>query len=797
MKSLYIALALIVLGGCATLAAFDFEERFGPAEVQERVVSELPEDNIDYWLDVKPVVEQRCVVCHACFDAPCQLKMTAVEGIDRGASKEKVYNAARIKHAPLTRLFEDAQNTQQWRDKGFFPVLNEHGNSLEANKQTSLMYQLLELKEANPQPTSGVLPDDFSFGYDRSEVCATPEQMALYTKDRPLWGMPYALPGLANAEQATLKIWLEQGAKYTAREPLDQAYLNKIETWEKFLNGPARKQQLVNRYIYEHLFLANIYFSELDGPSSSKQVRPKYFRLVRSSTPPGQEVEIIATRRPYDDPDVPRVYYRLVEYLETIVTKTHLPYAFNKERLARYNELFYDTNYEVRFLPDYTEKVAANPFKAFEQLPMASRYKFMLDEAQYIIMNFIKGPVCRGQVAVNVIRDHFWVFFMNPDLPINGKLEQYVDIKSDELELPSAKEDIFMPLTNWARYAEKAKVAAQSKEEFMLNNFVSKGQEGLKVDLNLIWDGKTADGDYNQNAALTIFRHFDNASVHKGMLGKAPQTAWVIDYPLLEQIYYLLVAGYDVYGNVGHQLLSRLYMDFLRMDGENLFLDFLPETARDEALKDWYKDADEEVLKYFADSRYYERVGTSVEFSTDDPKTEMYKKLAEYLGRSVSVRHDLRNNHNDKVVEAMQRLSSFSGEGVSLLGELTIIEVQNKLGRSHYMSLIKNNAHKNITSMFAEESELVPGKHGVTVLTGITGSYPNTFMMVKDENVDAFVDQVLALNSEQDYAALMDKYGMRRSNPTFWDYSDRIHAFISEGNSVEAGYLDYNRLENR
>ena len=52
----------------------------------------------------------------------------------------------------------------------------------------------------------------------------------------------------------------------------------------------------------------------------------------------------------------------------------------------------------------------------------------------------------------------------------------------------------------------------------------------------------------------TIFRHFDSASVVKGLVGEPPKTAWVIGYPLLERIYYLLVAGYDVWGNTPHQL---------------------------------------------------------------------------------------------------------------------------------------------------------------------------------------------------------------------------------------------------
>ncbi len=64
------------------------------------------------------------------------------------------------------------------------------------------------------------------------------------------------------------------------------------------------------------------------------------------------------------------------------------------------------------------------------------------------------------------------------------------------------------------------------------------------------------------------------------MSASTPKTAWVIDYSLLERIHYLLVAGFDVFGNVAHQLETRLYMDFLRMEGEQNFLFFLPPDER-------------------------------------------------------------------------------------------------------------------------------------------------------------------------------------------------------------------------
>ena len=41
-------------------------------------------------------------------------------------------------------------------------------------------------------------------------------------------------------------------------------------------------------------------------------------------------------------------------------------------------------------------------------------YRHLLDDAQYFTMTFIRGPVCRGQVAVDVIEDHFFVSYLDP-----------------------------------------------------------------------------------------------------------------------------------------------------------------------------------------------------------------------------------------------------------------------------------------------------------------------------------------------------------------------------------------------
>jgi Fatty acid cis/trans isomerase (CTI) len=780
-KHTLISLFILILSGCATFSAINFESLYGPSQPRERVVAKLEADQIDYWREVKPILEKRCVVCHGCYDAPCQAKLSSIEGIERGASAENVY-ATRLRPGELTRLHEDAHSVDEWRDKAFFPVLNEHVNEPEANRQASLIYQLLELKEAHPLPQTDILPDDFTLGLNREETCAKIEDVQHFANKHPLWGMPYALPGLESEEQDVLKSWVEQGAIYTPRPPLDSAYVSLIEEWESFLNRDSLKGQLVSRYIYEHLFLGHLFFDE---------IKPiKYFKLVRSASPPGQPVERISTRRPYDDPDVDRVYYRFVEKKESIVVKTHMPYVLNNDRMKRWQQLFFAVPYEVTSLPDYQPHVSANPFDSFQQLPVDSRYRFMLDEAHYIIQGFIKGPVCRGQVALNVIKDHFWIFFANPERgqDKNKALSEFLIDHKQQLEMPTAKGDIYLPLTNWQIYAKKERELLAARDAFLTENLdASKG-----ITLDLIWDG---DG-HNDNAALTVFRHFDSASVHKGMVGPAPQTAWLIGYTLLERIHYLLVAGYDVYGNVGHELLTRIYMDFLRMEGESNFLQLLPETARNHERERWYRGADAELKAYLTNPSFEQKSIPAIPYQTQDEKQELFTFIGKKLKPVLSTQLELATLNNPVLEKQLARLATFSGANTALLPETMFVAINNS-GKQQPVTIIHNTAHLSITSMFEEHKELIPEEDTITVANGFVGSYPNVLVRIDQSELGEFVDKVMALKTQADYAQLLNRFGVRRTSPEFWAHVDKINETSKRDNPIEAGIFDFNRLENR
>src|ERR1700679_2965196 len=62
-----------------------------------------------------------------------------------------------------------------------------------------------------------------------------------------------------------------------------------------------------------------------------------------------------------------------------------------------------------------------------------------------------------------------------------------------------------------------------------------------------------------------------------------------MDYPIFERMYYDLVAGFDIYGNVAHHVATRIYMNLLRIESEGQLLRFLPTSERARIHARWYR----------------------------------------------------------------------------------------------------------------------------------------------------------------------------------------------------------------
>ena len=740
-----------------------------------------PAAAISYTRDIQPIFTEKCVACHACYDSACQLNLGSAEGAARGASKVPVYDGERSQAAPTTRLFYDAFGKQAWQQKGFYSVLDAQGS------QAALMARMLELGHNAPLQPNAKLPEEIVLGLNRENMCATPGEFNAYAGAHPKEGMPLAVTGLTDQQYQTLQRWLasgapidEQGLAPSAREALQ------VQQWENLFNQPGARESLVARWLYEHLFLAHIYFE--NGEAGH------FFQWVRSRTPSGQPIDLIATRRPNDDPGT-QVYYRLWPVQGVIVHKTHITYPFSAAKMARIKDLFYSGDWQVSALPGYGPGRRANPFETFEAIPAKARYQFMLDNAEYFVRTFIRGPVCRGQIATDVIRDNFWTLFQDPDHDLYITDARYRGQATPLLAMPGQNDDVGSVLSLWLEYRDK-----RNQYEALRRDSYA---ELPAPSWSTLWAG-------NDNALLSIFRHFDSASVNKGLIGEVPQTLWLFDYPLLERTYYQLVVNFDVFGNVSHQAQTRLYFDLIRNGAEQNFLRLMPADSRDAFMDDWYQNSGK--IKLWLD---YEAIDddtpTALHLDKKDPKRDFANQLLARYG-DLNASPDPINRcggafcSRDGIDPALQdaeqalsRLTSRPAAGLKVIDQLpeaTMLRVETASGKRVVYSLLRNRAHSNVAFLLGEAYRYQPGLDTLTLYPGVLSSYPNFMFNIPAQEVPEFVAEMERAKDANRFEKIVDRWGVRRSHPLFWQYFHDLSQYIRETTPVEEGVLDMNRYEN-
>ena len=761
------------------------------APIPEPVKVQSSTGKIDFINDVKPILDKRCVTCHSCYNSPCQAKMSSFEGIDRGGSKLLVYDAMRLKAQNPTRLFVDAKNTKEWRKKGFFSLTQKFDANTSYND--SIMIHMLYDKKIHPAVVGSYQPESDELICPRNK-----EEMGEYLEDKPNHGMPYGFPAIKDKEYNTLSQWLAQGAK--GPTPTQQTKLTtpsknaqtEIDKWESFLNKKDPKHSVTARYLYEHLFLAHWYFPHAKG---------EFFELVRSKTPSPKPIDVIASIRPFDNPKVDKFYYRLQKIHSTIVHKTHMVIKFDDKKLLHIKELFIKPKWTQQpHYINYETKLSANPFIAYYQIPIKSRYQFLLDNSHYIVMTFIRGPVCRGQMALNVIHDHFWVMFKDPDYDISVSNEGFILSQAENLSMPIETSSQSVLETFSDDYREKYEKYFYEKEH-MYANLYPNGQ-GIES----IWKGNKPE----DAPILTVYRHFDSASVHKGVIGELPRTAWVIDYPQFERIYYALVAGYDVFGNISHQTNIRRYMDFLRLEGELNFLSYMPKEKRLPMLKSWYIGdddvQDQETLPNLSRN-------TQINYQTKFPKGEFIEKVVNsHILKSTNIKFDDINYVSEykskpkmptsfkNIQDIKDAAKALTAPGTGFLKHVTDNDVNTMFVRiimpdktSIVTTIVVNRWHDNVNSLFGEDDRLNPAKDTIDFISGYVGSYPNSFAVVSYTDLPDFFDIIKNFDaSEKDQKRFL-KYFIPRSSNKFWQTYDWFQNDFNTKEPITSGLFDLNR----
>ena len=129
--------------------------------------------------------------------------------------------------------------------------------------------------------------------------------------------------------------------------------------------------------------------------------------------------------------------------------------------------------------------------------------------------------------------------------------------------------------------------------------------------------------------------------------------------------------------------------------------------------------------------------------------------------------------------------------------ETSFLEVRDGAHDPVYFTILRDSAHTNVAQLFGEDKRRRPEEDQLTVLRGFVGAYPNALFSVERTELASFVESVCKLEGEPGYAALRSQFGVRRTNPAFWELSDRLHEASRAYTPLTAGLFDYNRLADR
>ena len=218
------------------------------------------------------------------------------------------------------------------------------------------------------------------------------------------------------------------------------------------------------------------------------------------------------------------------------------------------------------------------------------------------------------------------------------------------------------------------------------------------------------------------------------------------------------MAGYDVYGNLTHNLNTRLYMDFLRMEGEANFISFLPASARADALSRWYRDATKESLDHMRALVADPEVESAIPYRGADSEQELLAMLGNHLRPVLDTRLSLANVTDADLREQLERLAALRGESLGLLPELSYLVIRDSHGAMLYFTLVKDTGHRNVTHLLLEQNELAPEDNALTVVPGLIGAYLNAFFRLEESELPEFVQAVSSRKSEDDYRHLSDRF---------------------------------------
>ena len=747
-------------------------------------VAQAPAASASYLEDIQPIFNNRCISCHGCLGSPCNVKLSSFAGLDRGGFPKNPYSV-HFEDYPRTDM-DVVSTTEAWRKRGFYPVV-ERGGDGSQNLAGSMLASLVSSGLQHNQPgfsRKALMP---SYKHRYKHTCpSTAQDMDALLKEHPEQGMPYGLPALNEAHVDTIKAWIKAGSPGPTQQELADA--RKVDNpqivaeWEAFFNAPDDRSQLVSRYIFDHVYLSSLVLEESSG-DIFKLVRSKTAGLTPEEAASGQPtppIEIIDTPHPYNNPmkaaGVDRFYYRLKKVTDRPVQKNVFVWNLSQQQISALTDLFLGPKWAQDSGFDAPWDVG-NPFEMYQAIPVRSRYQFLIENSSIIVAGITQGPVCLGQAATYAVKDHFWVYFVDPDHDVSILEPQ-------------------LGLGNWDALMDRSPLGNGAYEKAYEKALARHFPQGY--DINAVWDGNRE----NPNAWLTILRHESNTWVLRGRQGGIPRSQWMMGYSGFERIYYDSVAHFKYYGGDAGKLATLGFFNFLRQEFEDLFLLLLPEKDRTALRQKWTQGIGEIGLwlSPFPGRTLPSQVKQN---DPDHPILSVVADIQAHLGPVISGPPDQLNPWAKPDFEPKKPVTSYD-DWAQAISSLTVTDryrfprylpsmILLKLNdgqESRLYSLVVNRVYETQYTLLFQNGESLPDLYTLSVYPSVVGGFPNLFMEIDLDQVNGFITELRNVQSLPDFLEFRDRYAVLRNQAQFWGLYDWFNDWNFKTQGPEAGVFD-------
>jgi len=143
--------------------------------------------------------------------------------------------------------------------------------------------------------------------------------------------------------------------------------------------------------------------------------------------------------------------------------------------------------------------------------------------------------------------------------------------------------------------------------------------------------------------------------------------------------------------------------------------------------------------------------------------------------------------------ESLDALERVPSSAARYLPEIAFVAVEGAPSAT-YFSILRDSAHSNVSHLFDEKARRLLDEDRLAAVPGLLGAYPNALFRVSRQDLGAFVQSVTLLTSGTDYHALRARFGVLRTEPTFWRFADALQTKARASGIPDGGLLDFSRL---